>query len=132
MTTTDYVYGSIGVAERERWPMLGLSTTSRCLNLLALRYNDQTTRCLVCFICGQLRTTCGGYPPVDLKSSGSCDVLSSQPIGYWKEAAFQKLEKQFPGTLLNNCGFDLWQKKICRSCYGDEVGVSLERWEATE
>eukprot|EP00959_Pyramimonas_sp_CCMP1952_P153200 3204679-Pyramimonas_sp.AAC.1 len=31
-------------------------------------------------------------------------------IIYWKEAAFQAVEKHFPGTLLNHCGFDLWQK----------------------
>ena len=115
MTATDYVYGAIGVAERERWPLVGLSTTRRCLNLLALRYNDTTTKCLACFICGQLRTTCGGYPQVDLQSKERCDTPSNEPIGYWKEAALQDLEKQFPGTLLNNCGFDLWEKKICES-----------------
>ena len=57
MTATDYVYGAIGVAERERWPLVGLSTTRICLNLLALRYNDTTTKCLACFICRQLRTS---------------------------------------------------------------------------
>eukprot|EP00959_Pyramimonas_sp_CCMP1952_P336660 7049404-Pyramimonas_sp.AAC.1 len=44
MTNLGYVYGALAVAERERWPMLGLSTTRRALNLLALRYNDETTR----------------------------------------------------------------------------------------
>ena len=96
MTATDYVYGAIGVAERERWPLVGLSTTRRCLNLLALRYNDTTTECLACFICGQLRATCGGYPQVDLQSKESCDTPSNEPIGYWKEAALQDLEKRFP------------------------------------
>eukprot|EP00959_Pyramimonas_sp_CCMP1952_P039768 831858-Pyramimonas_sp.AAC.1 len=66
MTNLDYVYGAMAVAERGRWPMLGLSTTRRSLNLLALRRNDETTRCLACLICGQLRTTCAGCPPVDL------------------------------------------------------------------
>ena len=32
-------------------------------------------------------------------------------IRYWKEADFQEVEKQLPGTLVNNCGFDLWQKR---------------------
>ena len=32
-------------------------------------------------------------------------------IRYWKEEDFQKVEKYCPGTLLNNCGFDLWQKR---------------------
>ena len=91
--------------------MLGLSTTRRSLNLLALRYNDQTTECMVCFICGQIRTTCAGYPPVDLGSSSSSPAPANVEIRYWKEAAFQDVEKEFPGTLLNNCGFDLWQKR---------------------
>ena len=55
MTNRDYVSRAIAIAERERWPLLGLSTTRRSLNLLALRYNNKTTQCLACFICGQLR-----------------------------------------------------------------------------
>eukprot|EP00959_Pyramimonas_sp_CCMP1952_P030544 640239-Pyramimonas_sp.AAC.1 len=101
----------MAVAERERWPMLGLSTTRRALNLLALRYNDETTRCLACFICGQLRATCAGYPPVDLESSSIPFACGNVEVRYWKETAFQDVERKFPGTLLNNCGFDLWQKR---------------------
>ena len=36
----DYIGGAMACAERERWPRLGLSTTRRALNQLALRYND--------------------------------------------------------------------------------------------
>ena len=66
MSRLDYVYGAIAIAERERWPALGLSTTRRSLNLLAHRYNDRSIRCVSCFICGQLRTTCPGYTAVDI------------------------------------------------------------------
>ena len=111
MTNLDYVYRAMAIAERERWPMLGLSTTRRSLNQLVQRYNDETTECLACFICGQLRTTCAGYPPVVLESSSSSPSPANVEIRYWKEAVFQEVEKQFPGTLLNNCGFDLWQKR---------------------
>ena len=69
MMYLNYAHGAASVAERERWPMLGLSTNRRSLNLLALRYNDQTTQCLACLICGQIRTTCAGYPRVDLEES---------------------------------------------------------------
>ena len=101
----------MAVAERERWPLLGLSTTRRSLNLLAQRYSDETTECLACFICGQLHTTCSGYPTVDLQSSSSVPAPANVEIRYWKESDFQEVERQFPGTLLNNCGFDLWQKR---------------------
>ena len=91
--------------------MLGLSTTRRSLNLLALRYNDETTKCLACFICGQLRTTCAGFPPVDLESSSNSLASGNVEVLYWKEVAFQDVEKKAPGTLLNNCGFHFWQKR---------------------
>ena len=68
MTRLDYVQGAIAVAERERWPRLGLSTTRRALNVLALRYNDDKIQCLACFICAQLRTTCAGYPAQVVRS----------------------------------------------------------------
>ena len=66
MTRLDYMYVAVAVAERERWPRLGLSTTRRSLSLLCSRYNDEKIQRLACFICGQLRTTCEGYPAVDL------------------------------------------------------------------
>ena len=67
LTNLDYVYAAAAIAERERWPQLGLSTTRRSLNLLCERFNDNRTKCLACFFCGQLRATCEGYPYVDLK-----------------------------------------------------------------
>ena len=42
ITRLDYVYGAVAIAERERWPLLGLSTTRRALNTLCMRYNDET------------------------------------------------------------------------------------------
>ena len=49
MDNLTYISGAIAVAERERWPLLGLSVTRRSLNLLATRYNDETTQCLTSF-----------------------------------------------------------------------------------
>ena len=111
MTNRDYVSRAIAIAEQERWPLLGLSTTRRSLNLLALRYNDETIKCLACFVCGQLRTTCVGYPPVNLTSSSSTPAPVRPEIEDWSEAALQEVERKYPGTLLNNCGFDLWKAR---------------------
>ena len=65
MTHLDCIYGAVALVARELWPLLGLSTTRRALNLLCLRYNDASTKFLSCFVCGQLRTTFEGYPEVD-------------------------------------------------------------------
>ena len=83
MTSLDYVHGAMSVAERERWPMLGLSTTRRYLNLLALRHNDGTKQCLACFIrCGQLRATCAGHPRVDLEVNTRSAAPANVEIRY--------------------------------------------------
>ena len=50
MMYLNYAHGAASVAERERWPTLGPSTTRRSLNPLAPGYNDETTQCLVCFV----------------------------------------------------------------------------------
>ena len=117
MTNLDYVAGAIAVAERERWPLRGLSTTRRSLNLLAQRYNDETTQCLCCFICAQLRTTCKGYPVVDLEKM---DVHSPahEEIRYYSQSDFCSVEKKCHGTLLNNCGYVLWNKRYYRDADG--------------
>ena len=111
MTNRDYVQEAIAVAERERWPRVGLSTTRRALNILALRYNDDTIQCLACFICAQLRTTCEGYPVVDLDADTGGDGFAHKEIRYYTAAELCKMEKKFPGTLLNNCSYDLWRRR---------------------
>jgi hypothetical protein len=68
VTNLDYVSQAAAIAERERWPRLGLSTTRRALKSLCCRFNDEKVQCLACFICGNLRTTCEGFPQVDLDS----------------------------------------------------------------
>ena len=61
MSCLDCVQGAVALAERERWPCLGLSVTCRSLNLLCKRFNDKTVKCLTCSMCAQLRTTCGRF-----------------------------------------------------------------------
>ena len=78
VTRLDYVHGAAAVAERECWPSLGLSVTRRSLNLLCKRFNDKTATWLCCFVCGQLRTTCESYPPVDLEVADLRSTAGSQ------------------------------------------------------
>ena len=78
LTPLDYISRAVGQAERERWPRLGMNTTRRALNLLCQRFSDKRIKCVSCFICGQLRTTCEGYPCVDLTVSAECTGFSKR------------------------------------------------------
>ena len=107
-----YVHEAMACAERERWPLRGLTTTRRALDLLAVRYNDQSIQCLCCFICGQLRTTCAGYDQVDLKAERPAAKHSNNTeIRYRTVDELVHVEKQCAGTLLNNCGEALWRQR---------------------
>ena len=107
----DYIGGAMAHAERERWPRLGLSTTRRALTQLGLRYNDSNMQCLSCFICGQLRTTCEGYASVNLDSQNLTESSSNAEIRYRSVQSFCNVENKHPGTLLNNCSYDLWCRR---------------------
>ena len=111
MNRLDYVYGAVAVAERERWPRIGLSTTRRALNVLCRRYNDERIHCLACFVCAQLRTTCCGYVAIDLDRPVQAKKRYNAEIELRGKAAFEILEMQCPGTLLNNCSYNLWRKR---------------------
>ena len=111
MTRLDYVYGAAAVAERERWPRLGLCTTRRSLNALCQRYNDDQIQCLACFICCQLRTTSEGFAAVNLDTPATDAPVCQHEISMRSCGAFQELERDRPGSLLNNCSYDLWRRR---------------------
>ena len=129
LTPLDYVSRAVGEAERERWPLLGLSTTRRSLNLLCLRYNDDRIKCVSCFICGQLRTTCEGYPYVDLKAPAEKIGYSRKEIAYSSLEDLVAIELSHPGTLLNNCSYELWQRRYRQRSLQKS---KHDPWELTE
>ena len=105
MDNFDHDHGALAVAERERRPRIGPSITRRALNLIAHQYNDEKIQCLVCFVCAQTRTTCAGYPTVNLKSTKGAANSYHTEINYYKEANLCDLERKHPGTLMNNCSY---------------------------
>ena len=111
MTRLDYVYGVAAIAERERWPRIGLSTTRRALNVLCRRYNDENIECQACFVCAQLRTTCRGYPRINLDRPVEDTKCCNMEIDWRGVGAFNQLELDCPGTLLNNCSYELWHRR---------------------
>ena len=129
LTALDYVQAAVAIAERENWPRLGLSTTRRALNQVALRYNDEKIQCLTCFVCCQLRTTCEGYPVVNLNSAAGTALTKNSEIQYRSQAAFCEMESKHPGTLLNNCSYDLWRRRYRKP---GPQGKSESPWSLTE
>ena len=111
VTMLEYVHGAVAIAERERWPMLGLSVTRRSLNLLCLRYNDTQMKCLCCFVCGQLRTTVKGYSAANLQKPSSEAGGVSSEIEFRRIVDLTHLELDHPGVLLNNTSYSLWKKR---------------------
>ena len=97
----DYVYGAVAVKERERWPDAGFAVARRSLRHVAARYNDQTIQCIVCFVCGSQQTTVDNFDSNDER----------KPIQYVGRAFFEQAENSCPGTLLNNCSYDLWKAR---------------------
>ena len=81
-TYLDAVFEACAIAERERWPQLGLSVTRRSLHMVCNRFNDKEIKCLGCFICGQLRTTCSGFHKTDLTEMEGDASSNHQEIKY--------------------------------------------------
>ena len=107
MTPLEYVSGAVAIAERERWPTLGLSITRRCLIALCLRYNDAQVQCQCCFVCSQLRTSVAGYDMVDLKRPASECGGRSAEIQPRRLQDLLHIESECPGVLLNNASYSL-------------------------
>ena len=101
MTRLDYVYGAVSVKERLRWPDAGLAVARRSLRNVVTRYNDHSVQCLVCFVCGSQQVTVDNVTADENK----------RPISYVNKQYFDKAEYTCPGTLLNNCSYDLWKAR---------------------
>ena len=80
MTPYDYVHGAATIAEQEGWPCVGLTTRRRMLAHLAQRYNNKNIQALVCFSCGQIHTTCSGYPRIDLQKPVELDKRCNKEV----------------------------------------------------
>ena len=102
----DFVHNAISVRERKQIPRIGMATTRRALRALATTYNDESIQALACFICGCIYTTFEGpKPPPDedgvQRVSGHCDITMASSS--W----LRGLERHHPGSLLNNCSYEL-------------------------
>ena len=110
MRRIDYVAGAVSVQERRQWPRLGLSITRRTLRGVARALTDGSTQCLVCFVCGEQRTTLTGPEHPDFEE---VNLVPKQRrnIEYCSVAYFRSLERTHPHSLLNNCSYLLWRER---------------------
>ena len=94
-TYLDVVFEACAIAERERWPQLGLSVTRRSLHMVCNRFNDDNIKCLCCFICAQLRTTCSGFHKTDLSEKETDACSNHQEIRYVSVADLEEIGDRF-------------------------------------
>ena len=88
----DYVNGAVRYKERNKFPSLGLSVTRRVLRTLAQTYSDKNIKCLVCFICGEQRTTGQGLPHPNFEDPSETP-RAQQEIKYVDQRYFDYIEK---------------------------------------
>ena len=114
MTTLDYVYGAAGVLERAQVPSVGLSITRRVLATLVKTFNDETVRCHVCFICGEQRLCWQG--PDNINPSDG-QFRHHAEIEFKGRQWLADAEYKHPGTLLNNCSYEVWRRRYVDGSY---------------
>ena len=108
-----FVYNAISTIERQQIPLIGMATTRRALRQLTKVYNDESTKALVCFVCGEIHCTMRGPEPFEAESPGHAITA----ISYRNLAWFRYVESTFPGSLLNNCSYELWEKRYVTGHY---------------
>ena len=106
----DFVHNAISIIERGQIPCIGMATTRRALRRLTQVYNDKEVKALVCFLCGEIHTTIHGPEP--LKEELSIEYINRD----W----FRSVEARHPGSLLNNCSYELWEKRYMSGYYAQE------------
>ena len=84
----------------------------RSLRHLTQRYNDKEIKCIVCFVCGGPQVTVRDIEDLEWK----------QPISFKPRTFFSDVERNCPGSLLNNCSYDLWKGR-----YVDDLRTAAER-----
>ena len=103
MQTIVFIYGTITVRERAAFPTVDLSVTLHAVRILALNYNDREIKALVCFCCGQIRTTMKGAQVIAYDTESVRDVRHGVEIAYVNRGWFANVEEKCPGTLLHTC-----------------------------
>ena len=113
----DFVYQAMALKERDQIPCIGMATTRRALRTLTTVFNDKTIKSLSCFVCARIFTTLSG--PSGIVHDKDDIVRPRTDIEFVTKEWLQETERQNPGTLLNNCSFELWHKGYVHGEYDE-------------
>ena len=108
-----FVFNAVVSKERARWPDAGLAVACRALRNAVTRYNDRTTNCLVCFICGHQHVIIPSYGPQELNAIAR----------YIGKGFLENAERECLAILLNHCRYDLWKVRYVDPLVGVAHGV---------
>ena len=92
-----------------------MATTRRALRHLTKVYNDDTVKALICFVCGEIHCTIPSPKPLEENDTHHVDRC----IRYLNRRWFQDLEWTHPGSLLNNCSYELWEQRYMNGHYAE-------------
>lgn len=126
MQRLDYICGAISTKERSTWPKLGLAVTRRVLRTLVKRYNDTRTKCLVCFVCGEQRTTLTGFEHPNFEDEIN-HFSGRREIEFFDTQYFNNVELRQPGSLLNNCSYALWYERYVQQDVNTAAAMKSSR-----
>ena len=98
------------MCERRNFPRVGRATTRRALQRQTQSFCDDFVQAVVCFCCGQIRTTLAGQPCIDY-STGAVSSRGNTEIEYFGHAWLEQVNRARPGTLECNCGYDTWRNR---------------------
>ena len=107
----------MALIERDQIPAIGMATTRRALRTLTTTYNDNSIQSLVCFVCAGIFCTFAGPTGVDFSKKNEAEIPARSEIEYRSVDFFRIAERLQPGTLLNNCSLELWEKRYVAGHY---------------
>ena len=115
----DCVHRAVALLEQDRIPCIGPATTRRALRTVTTYYNDTKIKAIVCFVCGQIHSTMEGPSGID-PATGAV-VRPRSHISLQSRRWLQEVERNSPGTLLNNCSFELWRKRYMHGKFEEDT-----------
>ncbi|MGB1651984.1 MAG: DUF6570 domain-containing protein, partial [Acidimicrobiales bacterium] len=98
----------------------------RTLRMLTQVYNDTTTKAVTCFVCAQIHATIDGPEVLRYTKDGQSqpEPVRNSTISYRGRNWLRDVEQKHPGTLLNNCSYELWRQRYVKAQYDRHANVN--------
>ena len=90
--------------------MQSMVTPCSPMHTVSQSFNDRSTKCLVCFVCGEQRATLSGFecPNFEMESAAPKVRRAIEEVG---PGYFKLLEQEKLGSLFNKCTYALWYER---------------------